>query len=201
MQADNKDDMRDKILEAALKRFTQYGASKTTMNEIAEDLRCSKASLYYYFPDKNGMHQAVLQKIGETYFQEMEMEARNATSATKALFKLVEIRRSFISRFCRLELFKLLNDCSTTVQELMVAAKKREMEIHAAIIQHGVNTGEFKVEDVHKTAVLLTQAMMGLRFTVPDVVHKNNDIDVALFERVIEQQKALLEVFIKGIKA
>ncbi len=201
MQAENKDDMRDKILVAALKRFTQYGASKTTMNEIAEDLRCSKASLYYYFPDKNGMHQAVLQKIGETYFQEMETEARNATSATKALFKLVEIRRSFISRFCRLELFKLLNDCSVTVQEQMIAAKKKEMEIHAAIIQHGVNTGEFKVDDVEKTAILLTQAMMGLRFTVPDIVHKNNDIDVDLFERVIEQQKALLEVFIKGIQA
>ncbi|RAJ85360.1 TetR/AcrR family transcriptional repressor of mexJK operon [Chitinophaga dinghuensis] len=201
MQADNKDDMRDKILVAALKRFTQYGASKTTMNEIAEDLRCSKASLYYYFPDKNGMHQAVLQKIGETYFQEMEKEAQNATSATKALFKLVEIRRSFISRFCRLELFKLLNDCSVTVQEQMIAAKRKEIEIHAAIIQHGVNTGEFKVEDVEKTAILLTQAMMGLRFTVPDLVHKNNDIDVELFERVMEQQKALLEIFVKGIQA
>jgi len=69
MLAENKDEMREKILEAALKRFMHYGASKTTMNEIADDLRCSKASLYYYFSDKKALHNAVLMKIGETFFE------------------------------------------------------------------------------------------------------------------------------------
>ncbi|WP_291908691.1 TetR/AcrR family transcriptional regulator [Chitinophaga sp. CB10] len=201
MQAENKDDMRDKILEAALKRFTIYGASKTTMNEIADDLRCSKASLYYYFPDKNGMHQAVLERIGETYFQEMEKEARTAKSASKALYQLIEIRRNFVMKFCRLELFKLLNDSNSRVQEQMIAAKKRDIELHAEIIKYGVTTGEFKVKNPYKTAEILVQAMMGLRFTVPDVVTPNNDLDDQLFEAIIEQQRQLLEIFIKGIKA
>ena len=52
MIAETKDEMRDKILDAALRRFSNYTASKTTMNEIAEELHRSKASLYYYFSDK-----------------------------------------------------------------------------------------------------------------------------------------------------
>jgi AcrR family transcriptional regulator len=39
------------IIEAARKRFSHYGLTKTTMNEIAADIGMSKASLYYYFPD------------------------------------------------------------------------------------------------------------------------------------------------------
>ncbi|NIG52549.1 TetR/AcrR family transcriptional regulator [Chitinophaga sp. Cy-1792] len=201
MQAENKDEMRDKILDAALKRFTHYGASKTTMNEIADDLRCSKASLYYYFTDKNGMHQAVLERIGETYFQEMEKEAKTAKSATKALFQIIEIRRNFVMKFCRLELFKMLIDSKHDIRQQMVAAKKREIEIHAEIIKNGVASGEFKVKNAHKTAETLVMAMMGLRYSVPDHVNPNEDIDDVMFDQVMEQQRLLIEIFIKGIKA
>jgi AcrR family transcriptional regulator len=44
---------KTQILDAAYKRFSHYGYSKTTMKEIASDLSMSKALLYYYFPDKS----------------------------------------------------------------------------------------------------------------------------------------------------
>lgn len=47
------------ILEAARKRFAHFGISKTTMNEIAADIGMSKASLYYYFPDKEKLFVAL----------------------------------------------------------------------------------------------------------------------------------------------
>ncbi len=50
------------ILEAAQKRFGMYGIEKTSMREIADDLKLSKASLYYYFPDKESLYRAVIEK-------------------------------------------------------------------------------------------------------------------------------------------
>ena len=48
-----------KVLDAAQKRFARFGLSKTTMNDIADDLGVSKASLYYYFPDKESIFKKV----------------------------------------------------------------------------------------------------------------------------------------------
>jgi AcrR family transcriptional regulator len=61
----SQDKKKTLIIEAAQKRFSHFGVGKTTMNEIADDLSISKASLYYYFPDKLNLYAAVLQKIIE----------------------------------------------------------------------------------------------------------------------------------------
>ena len=56
------------ILSAAQKRFGLYGLEKTSMKEIAADLGMSKASLYYYFPDKEGLFKAVVEMEQEEFF-------------------------------------------------------------------------------------------------------------------------------------
>ncbi|PSL49428.1 TetR family transcriptional regulator [Chitinophaga niastensis] len=201
MHTETKDEMQEKILDAALKRFTHYGASKTTMNEIADDLHCSKASLYYYFPDKNAMHMAVLERIAEAYFQEMEKETQQVKSASKALNNIIEIRRIFVSKFCRLEIFKILQDGNSFFYAGMIKAKKREIEIHTEIIKAGIASGEFKVKHPAKAAELLVQSLMGLRFSVPDHFRNDADLNEEQFAQVIEKQKQLLEIFIKGMKA
>ena len=50
------------IIEASQKRFGLFGIEKTSMREIANDLKLSKASLYYYFPDKESLYKAVVEK-------------------------------------------------------------------------------------------------------------------------------------------
>lgn len=201
MQTEAKDEMRDKILDAALKRFTHYGASKTTMNEIADDLHCSKASLYYYFPDKKALHTAVLQKIAEAYFQTMEKEAANLKSAAQALYNIIDLRKEFITKFCRLELFQIIQDNSSFFIAEKKKAKQREFNIHTDIIKAGIASGEFSVTDPALTAELLVQATMGLRFSVPDHIREDMDLDDEMMDNIIEKQKQLLEIFIKGIKA
>lgn len=59
----------DIILNAAQKRFGHYGLCKTTMNEIAADVGMGKASLYYYFPDKEAVFQAVIKKNRKSFCQ------------------------------------------------------------------------------------------------------------------------------------
>ena len=201
MHTEAKDEMRDKILEAALKRFTHYGASKPTMNEIADDLHCSKASLYYYFPDKKAMHIAVLTKIAEVYFQQMEKEAVQPKSAAKALYNIIDIRKEFISKFCRLELFKIIQDNSAMFLAEKKKAKQREIDIHTRLIEAGNVSGEFNVKDPRHTAELFVLSSMGLRFSVPDHIREDMDMDEETMDEVIDKQKQLLEIFIKGIKA
>ncbi len=48
------------IIKAAIKRFTKHGLNKTTVDEIARDLRIGKATIYHYFDSKEDLFYATL---------------------------------------------------------------------------------------------------------------------------------------------
>jgi AcrR family transcriptional regulator len=50
------------ILQAARRRFLQWGYSGTSTAQLAEDLGITKAALYYHFPDKEALFLAVVRE-------------------------------------------------------------------------------------------------------------------------------------------
>lgn len=200
MIAETKDEMRDKIVDAALKRFSNYTASKTTMNEIADDLHCSKASLYYYFSDKKSLHFAVLERIGEFFIAEQEAEADKDLPAASILTNLLEIKRQFVLRYCRLEMFKILNDNSAETIRAMTIMKERELAMMTRVMEKGVAAGDFKIKNISETATLYSQAIEGLRFSALDCFNPKLEIEPEEVEKVIDKQRLLTEIFVKGIK-
>ena len=53
------------IIDAAIRRFSEYGYNKTTMAEIAEDAAMSAANLYRYFKNKQDIAAVCsLEKLG-----------------------------------------------------------------------------------------------------------------------------------------
>ncbi|MGA7721698.1 MAG: TetR/AcrR family transcriptional regulator [Ignavibacteriaceae bacterium] len=60
------------IIKAAAKRFDKHGINKTTLNEIARDLRIGKATLYGYFTSKEDIFYSVLEWEGSQYLEEVK---------------------------------------------------------------------------------------------------------------------------------
>lgn len=52
--------MKDKILESAIRQIKIYGLRRFTMDDIAEDLRISKKTLYQYFSSKKELIKEVV---------------------------------------------------------------------------------------------------------------------------------------------
>jgi AcrR family transcriptional regulator len=50
---------RERILEAALEFFIHDGYDRTSLRQIAEKVGINKASLYYYFPGKEEIFNAL----------------------------------------------------------------------------------------------------------------------------------------------
>jgi AcrR family transcriptional regulator len=46
---------KEEIIRAAAKRFGRHGLSKTTLEEIARDVRIGKPTIYHYFKSKNDL--------------------------------------------------------------------------------------------------------------------------------------------------
>jgi AcrR family transcriptional regulator len=59
---------RQGILRAALKRFAHSGYAATSVQQIVADARVSKPALYYYFPDKAGLFQALVNEAHDARY-------------------------------------------------------------------------------------------------------------------------------------
>lgn len=57
------------IVKAAQKRFVRHGLAKTTVEEIARDLRMGKATVYHYFESKEEIFYEVLKGENERYLE------------------------------------------------------------------------------------------------------------------------------------
>lgn len=76
------------IIKAAHKRFLRHGLAKTSVEEIARDLRIAKATIYHYFTSKEDIFYNVLASEVEKFIteisaifdaSEMEMPAKIAS--------------------------------------------------------------------------------------------------------------------------
>lgn len=65
------------IIKAAEKRFARHGLHKTTLDEIARDLRIGKASIYHYFESKD-----------ELYLASVDYEVKQLLEETKNIFSV-----------------------------------------------------------------------------------------------------------------
>ena len=79
---------RGEILHAALKRFAHCGYAAASVQQIVSDAKVSKPALYYYFRDKAGLFQALVDEA-----QDQRLRLMQAAVARGKDFKgrLVEI--------------------------------------------------------------------------------------------------------------
>jgi AcrR family transcriptional regulator len=59
------DNIRDRILEISLKYFEERGYAGVSLRDVAEELGLTKAALYYHFPSKQGIVEAVIRESSE----------------------------------------------------------------------------------------------------------------------------------------
>src|SRR5215467_12699580 len=68
----NISETRQQILHAALKRFAHSGYSAASVQQIVDDAKVSKPALYYYFTDKAGLFQALVDEAHDERLRLMQ---------------------------------------------------------------------------------------------------------------------------------
>ncbi|MCK6604331.1 MAG: TetR/AcrR family transcriptional regulator [Ignavibacteriaceae bacterium] len=63
----NSRNKREQILKAAERRFMKHGPHRTTLDEVARDLRMAKSTIYHYFSSKEDLYIKTVEKQGEEY--------------------------------------------------------------------------------------------------------------------------------------
>jgi TetR/AcrR family transcriptional regulator len=165
MSSPNEKEKIAAILEASRKRFGHFGLAKTTMAEIATDIGMSKASLYYYFPDKEHLFVAVITREMDTFIEVMQKVINSPDSSAEKLHHYVSQRLTYFQQF--ISLGKIV---ATSLESLKPAFAKfhdefaiRERTIIREILQSGIDSKEFTAMDPVMYADFFVSALQGFR--------------------------------------
>lgn len=159
-----KSEVRAQIVDVARKVFTRYGYRKTTMEEIAAATRKGKSSIYYYFPAKEEIFKAVVEKeAGELKLRLDKTMRADAPPLEKLrayiLFRLHHVRT--VANF-----YAALNEESLSHLDFILDIRKKfdEDELHLLqeILEEGMEEGTFQLSSSKIGAIAITTMMKGL---------------------------------------
>lgn len=162
---DVSEERKGQIMNAAEEVFTQKGFDNARMDDIAEETGLSKGTLYLYYKSKNDLIIAILDRIFQREFKALATLDLSQTSATDAIWEYVDTVSKDVKIMLRLTPitfeFMGLAFRNKFVQKAFKAYFNRYMDILIPIIQHGIDTGEFRKTDAYEVAIAAGAVMEG----------------------------------------
>src|SRR6476620_430149 len=163
-------DTRERILVVAERLFRQIGYQKTTVADIAKELRMSPANVYRFFESKKAIHEGVARAL----MGEVEGEAqRIARAEGPAAARLREMMKTIH----RMNRERYVGD--SKLHEMVAIAMEEDwdvcvthMELIAStigeVIGQDAASGEFEVADLKLASMCACSAM--IRFFHPQMI-------------------------------
>jgi AcrR family transcriptional regulator len=156
-------DTRERILVVAERLFRQLGYQKTTVADIAKEMRMSPANVYRFFDSKKAIHEGVCRVLmGEVEEAGQAIMARPGSAASRMRELITTIHRMNSERYVGdSKLHEMVEIAMQESWEVCVAHMQTITATIAGVIAQGVASGEFKVADVPLAAMCTCHAMIG----------------------------------------
>ncbi len=186
---------RQEIIETAEQRFRDYGYNKTTMAEIADDLKMSAANLYRFFKSKQDIAAACAERcMGERVDCLSRLVDEKHMTAGEKLLELVleDVRYTHERAKNEPKVNELIDIVTRERKEIVLSKVESQCALIAEILKQGNESGEFDVDDVMISARTIYSSLT--LFEVP--------IFLPLFtqQQFEEMAKNLVALLIKGLR-
>jgi len=188
-------EMREKIVRAAEERFAHYGYDKTTIADIAGDLKISTAYVYKFFESKLAINEAVavdvLTRVGASLHS--AAQEGTATERLRAVYRtlLEESLRMFFDdrKMHEMVVVAIENEWCSVARH-----KERIVEVVRQVIRDGRASGEFETASDEAQTVAAVFATM-VPFGNPHVLQQTIDRDLR------RDADSVAELVIRGLRA
>ena len=163
-------DTRERILAVAERLFRQIGYQKTTVADIAKELRMSPANVYRFFDSKKAINEGVARSLmGGVESAARAIARRPGPAAARLRELMTTVHGMNCERYVRdSKLHEMVEMAMEESWEVCVAHMQTITETIAGVIAEGVASGEFETADVPLAAMCVCTGMM--RFFHPQMI-------------------------------
>jgi len=147
-QAERADQTRSRILEAAVRQFSDNGLAGARTEQIAEEAGVNKALLYYYFKSKDALYDAALELVADGVRKSSLAVLEGPTSAGERYlhsvlnhFDRIHTNRGFQSMMQQ-EMMRLHRGEGNALSPLVEKVFRPMMERTLQVLNEGIASGE-----------------------------------------------------------
>ena len=155
---------RQKLVDVARELFARKGIEATTMNDIAVASERGRRTLYTYFRNKEEIYYAVIQSELERLSEEMDRVAGLDIGPEQKILLLIYTHLRMIKETVgrngslRAEFFRNI----WMVEKVRKPFDAEERDIIRRVLQEGVNSGQFHIDNVGLMTDIILYTTKGL---------------------------------------
>ena len=194
--SEEKENIKYRILEMALKRFQYYGYNKTTVEEIAEDAGIGKGSIYLHFKSKKEIFFNLVTIHFQKKLEECEKVYSSNLSIRERIFNLIKVRfldfyQDWSTKPHGYEIGEVITNLNDEFISLTKPFRDKMENILVKLIEEGNENGLFDVSDPLKIAKSINYSF---HIFLPSGVKFCSSVNEAL-----EYGKTIIDLFYKGM--
>jgi AcrR family transcriptional regulator len=157
---------RKQILDAALQLFSEKGTARASVRDIAQAAGITDAAIYYHFPSKRELFEALIEERGITTalegLERAEVRDMNLTAAgaicriAQNALELMYANRSFL----KVLMVEAMAEDPVATEEYRMLVERWE-KAEARILRYFAREGELHSDDIDELANQLVTTVIG----------------------------------------
>lgn len=164
-RASRRESRRTELLDAAVAVFTAKGVEAATVDDIVRAAGVAKGTFYLYFEAKDGVVNAVAERVGEHMAEEVELAAGpSGRSPIERLLALGDALREAGMEAYERDLIAILHrpDNRAVHDRMAERVLERLAPVLAGVIADGVEGGIFRAQDPRLAAAFVLGSFASL---------------------------------------
>ncbi len=196
---------KERILEVASEHFSRFGYSKTTMADIGRGVGLNKASLYYYYKNKEALFVEVTKKERKLFLKQTLQEIDSLDLYREQITTYISNSINFNK--IRLNVLQIspdiINSIASEMQEVYNSARENDRIQFESLILRGVESGEFSSlqnDDTSRVAATIVQVVDSLLSNRCPIYLEGKERDLR-YDELNEEICFTVDLILRGISS
>jgi len=165
-------DIEEQIADSFEKHFNHHGFKKTSVDEVAKDLKMSKKTIYKVFSSKEKIYYFIVKRVAKKYCQDMTKKLKDEPTVLAKFSNLINqifiVSRKWIKADNDAFEFKYKYEISE------LAFQDAYSDLFSDLLEEGAKTGELMIDNV----TITTNFIKGIISEAMKILHNTPDVEI-----------------------
>ncbi len=188
-------------MKAASACFAKYGYAKTTLEDIGKGASLNKASLYYYYKNKESIFTDVILSESETHIAALQRKISKESNYIEKIITYFNERFNYDEQIMNLHQLPVqaLKEVEPIFDTLYSKVLEQEVKFLESVLQEGAKKKHFSTSNHHRIARSLLTIADSVRFKA-DHQSGNTGISPTDFSTATDDIEFIARLILNGIQ-